>query len=114
MSIKNKIKNEAEDVCAKADILLSQAKEWAKENPESAAAIACTAIGAIGVIIRRSFASARIRNEQKQKNRYIYDRSLGMRWKLKRAPTQGEQIAIATMKKTGMSYVDILTKLKLL
>lgn len=114
MSIKDSIKEKMEDARVKADIRLWQMKEWAKANPEQAATIACTAIGAIGIMIRRSYSAAKIRQEQRLKDRYIYDRSLGRYWTLKRKLTPGEQVAIESMRKTGLGYGEILTRLKLL
>ena len=114
MNIKERIKEKAKDAKVKADIRLWQLKEWAKANPESAATIACTAIGAIGIVVRRSYSAAKIRKEQRLKDRYIYDRSLGRYWTLRKKLTPGEQLAIEQMRKAGMGYGEILTKLKLL
>ena len=114
MNIKDNIKEKMEDARVKADIRLWQMKEWAKQNPESAATIVCTAIGALGIMIRRSCSAAKIAREQRLKDRYIYDRSLGRYWTLRRKLTAAEQVAIESMRKSGMGYGEILSRLKLL
>ena len=112
--IKEKAKQKLNDAKMSMDIRLWQAREWAKQNPEQAATIICTAIGAGVVIGKRAVANAKIRKVQSLKDRYIYDRSLGSYWKLKRVPTQSEKVLIANMRKQGKNYADILTSMKLL
>lgn len=112
--VKDYFKRKAEGAKAWCDVKAYEAGQWAKEHPSEAATIVCTAIGAIGIIIRRSGHNAKIRREQRLKDRYVYDRSLGRYWMLKRRPTQSEQLAIESMKKQGLGYGDILTRLKLL
>lgn len=112
--IKEKIKDKAYEMKAAADIKLWQLGEWAKTNPEQAASVAVAALGAVVTIGRRIDRDARVRKETALKNRYIYDRSLGRYWTLRRAPTQNEQLKIEEMKKAGMKYGDILTRLKLI
>ena len=112
--IKGKIKEKLEDGKTWADIKLWQLREWAKENPEQAATVICTAIGAGVLMTKGMIKSARIHKEQTLKDRYIYDRSLGSYWKLRRVPTQSERIRIASMRKQGMGYAEILTVMKLL
>lgn len=114
MDILGKIKDKAENARVKADVWWWQCKEWAKANPEQAELIVATAIGAVGVIIKRSFSMAKVHREQRAKDLYIYDRSLGRYWTLRRKLTKSEQIAIEQMKKAGMGYGEILTRLKLL
>ena len=112
--VKDYLKKKAEDAKAWCNITAYKAGLWAKEHPSEAATIACTAIGVVGIVIRRSSHNAKIRKEQRLKDRYVYDRSLGRYWLLKRKPSQSEQLAIESMKKQGLGYGDIFTKLKLL
>ena len=112
--IKEAIEDKWNAVKTSVDIRLWQAREWGKEHPEEAATIICTAIGAIGLIGRRAYHRHKVHMESQLKERYIYDRSLGRYWKLRRKLTTSEQIQISEMKRAGMSYGDILTKLKLL
>ena len=108
------LKTKAKDTKDKLNVKAYEAGQWAKEHPEQAATIACTAIGAIGIILRRSNTRARIRREQRLRDLYIYDRSLDRYWILRRKPTVSEQLAMESMKKQGLGYGDILTRLKLL
>ncbi len=112
--VKSWAKEKIEDVKVSADIKLWQLREWAKENPEQAATIVCTAIGAAGIIIKRMDRGARIRKEERLKDRYIYDRSLGSYWSLRRKPTQTEKLKIERLRREGLSYGEILTRMKLL
>ena len=112
--LKSWAKTKAEDVKTSVDIKLWQLSEWAKENPEQAATIACTAIGAAGIIIKRMDRGARIRKEERLKDRYIYDRHLGSYWNLRRKPTQTEKLRIERLRRQGLSYGEILTQMKLL
>ena len=112
--LKSWAKEKAEDVKTSVDIKLWQLGEWAKENPEQAATIICTAIGAAGIIIKRVDRGARIRKEERLKDRYIYDRSLGSYWNLRRRPTQTEKLRIERLRRQGLSYGEILTQMKLL
>ena len=97
-----------------ADIQVFKAKQWAKENPEQAATVFATACGALGIIIKKSVKASQLRKETVLKERYIYDRSLGRYWMLRRAPTQSEALAIESMRRQGLGYGDILTRLRLL
>lgn len=112
--LKNWAKERAENVKVSVDIKLWQLGEWVKENPEQAATIACTAIGATGVILKKIDRNARIRREEKHRDRYIYDRSLGSYWNLRRGPTQTEKLKIERLRRQGLSYGEILTQMKLL
>lgn len=112
--LKNWAKEKAEDVKTSVNIKLWQLGEWAKENPEQAATIVCTAIGAAGIIIKRVDHGARIRKEERLKDRYIYDRSLGSYWNLRRRPTQTEKLRIERLRRQGLSYGEILSQMKLL
>ena len=108
------LKAKAEDTKDWLNMKMYDVGQWAKEHPEQAATIGCTAIGAIGIMLRRSNTKARIRREQRLRDLYIYDRSLDRYWILRRKPTVSEQLAMESMKKQGLGYGDILTRLKLL
>ncbi|MBE6724907.1 MAG: hypothetical protein E7576_06895 [Ruminococcaceae bacterium] len=107
-------REKADKVKKEADYQIWRLEEWAKNNPEQAATIAATAIGAVGFITRKAIKAGQLRKEMRLKDRYIYDRSLGSYWMLRRKPTQTEMLKIERMRKAGMSYGDILTSLRLL
>ena len=112
--IKSWTKEKLEDAKVAVDVKMWQLGEWSKEHPEQAATVACTAVGAIGVILKRIDRNARIRKEAALKDRYIYDRTLGSYWSLRRKPTQTEKLKIERMRREGLSYGEILTRMKLL
>ena len=112
--IKDKIKNKAQDVKSDIDWKLYGLGEWAKANPYEAATIAVAGLGAVVEVVRRIDRHARLRRETMLKNRFIYDRSLGSYWTLKRVPTKNERLKIEAMRQAGMKYGDILTKLRLI
>lgn len=107
-------RKKADKAKAEAEYQLWRLEQWAKENPEQAATIAVTVIGAVGFIARKAITASELRKEMRLKDRYIYDRSLGSYWKLRRKPTQTEMLKIERMRRTGMSYGEILTSLRLL
>lgn len=113
-NVKAWAKKKADDTKNWVGTQLWRAGQWAKENPEQATIAGATAVWAIKTMITRSYQSTKIRREQRLKEEFIYDRSLGRYWKLRRKPTQSEQLAIESMRKQGLGYGDILTRLKLL
>ena len=112
--VKGWTKEKLEDAKVAVDVKMWQLGEWTKEHPEQAATILCTAVGAIGVILKRIDRNARIRKEAALKERYIYDRSLGSYWNLKRRPTQTERLKIERLRREGLSYGQILSQMNLL
>lgn len=112
--IKDKIKEKAKKAKTELDWQMYRVEEWAKANPYEAATVGVAFFGAVVEIGRRIDRNARVRREAMLKNRFIYDRSLGSYWKLRRAPTQSEMLKIERLRKSGMSYGDILTRLKLI
>ena len=112
--IKDKIKEKAQKTKAELDWQKYKLEEWAKANPYEAATVGVAFLGAVVEIGRRVDRNARVRREAALKNRFIYDRSLGSYWKLRRAPTQSEQLKIERLRRSGMSYGDILTRMKLI
>lgn len=112
--IKDKIKEKAKKAKTELDWQTYRLEEWAKANPYEAATVGVAFLGAVVEIGRRIDRNARVRKEAMLKNRFIYDRSLGSYWKLRRVPTQSEMLKIERLRKSGMSYGDILTRLKLI
>ena len=107
-------KGKIKSVKSEVDWQLYRLKEWAKANPAEAATIGVAALGAVVEIGRRVDRHARLRKEERLKTRFIYDRSLGSYWTLKRVPTQAERLKIERMRQSGMKYGDILTRLNLI
>ena len=116
--VKEWVKDKADKTKEKARETACRVWIWTQEHPEQAATIACTVVGVTGYVVKKSVKgitqNARLRKETKLKERYIYDRSLGRYWLLRRRPTQREQLEIERLRKMGLKYGDILTRLKLI
>lgn len=111
---KDWIKEKAVNTKEKVDGKLQELWQWSKTNPEQAAAVAIAALGAGVTICRRIDRGIRLRRTVALKERYIYDHWLGSYWKLRRKPTQSERLKIERLRRSGLSYGDILTRLRLL
>ena len=108
--VKDKVEDTKAWMCAKR----VQLAQWAEEHPDQAATVVVMAVGATGAIIKGIAKGARLQKEAELKDQYVYDRSLGSYWHLRRKPTQNEQLQIEAMKKSGMKYGEIFTRLRLL
>lgn len=89
-------------------------KMWFEAHPrETFAIIAVMASGAVKIIPK--LLRARNINEQERiKEEYVYDRSLGHYWKLKRPLDNDEWREIEERKRNGERLGDILEELKVL
>lgn len=112
--VKDWIKDKADTVRAIGVAKRMQFNEWAKAHPYEAASIGVAGLGAVVEIVRRIDRKAKIRKEEDLKDRYVYDRSLGSYWHLRRKPTQKERLEIERRKNNGEKYGAILTSMKLL
>ena len=72
------------------------------------------AIAGTGWIIKTVHQNHKIKRVENLKDEYIYDRSGGHYWKLRRKPTTSEWVAIENRRKNGEKYSDILTSMRLL
>ena len=112
--IKTKLRNFWFDVKAKAAGIWS----WVEDNPELALVIIPGVLSIAGAIIKKILGLAvsekRIRDEDKLKNMYIYDRSAGHYWKLRREISNDEYRYIQSRREKGEKYGDILDDLKVL
>ena len=92
--------------------------DWMMENPELAVVIIPTVLSALGWVLKKSLRlTIRSRNnseEYKLKNLYVYDRSAGHYWKLKRELSNDEKLYIEKQRESGRKYGDILDDLKVL
>lgn len=93
---------------------VDQAMEFVKEHPAESFALATTVGGGLFGLIKRRDRNSAIREQQRLKDEYIYDRSLGTYWKLRRKRTAGENLEIERRRKNGESLGDILASMKLL
>lgn len=93
---------------------LHECAEWIWENKEMVMfftpAIVATVTTGIKVIGKHN----NLNKEKELKELYIYDRSLGHYWKLKRELTNSELVKIDKRKQQGERMADILSELKVL
>ena len=91
--------------------------EWVKEHPEEAAAIAGGVATLLGVATKGAKTVMRTHNlhkEQQLKDRYIYDRSLGMYLHTKRKLTNKDYVTINKRRQDGEKLSDILSNMGVL
>lgn len=112
--VKDWFKDKADDVRAYTVAKRVQFHEWAKAHPYETASIGIAGLGAVVEIVRRIDRNAKRKREEDLKERYVYDRSLGSYWHLRRKPTQREQLEIERRKNSGEKYGAIFTSMKLL
>lgn len=90
---------------------------WIKENKEVVLIVVPIVSGVVGKAFSLAKMTARRNNlneEKELKELYVYDRSLGHYWKLRRPVRNSEWITINERKKHGESIGDILESLRLL
>lgn len=89
-------------------------KKFCQLHPQEAIEIATIAVGG-AVKIGKSLASSHnIAEEERIKEEYWYDRSLGHYWALKRRPTKKECLEIDRRKQNGERLGDIFESMNLL
>lgn len=89
-------------------------KMWFEAHPrETFAIIAVMASGAVK-IIPKLLRAHNINEQERIKEEYVYDRSLGHYWKLKRPLDNDEWREIEERKRNGERLGDILEELKVL
>lgn len=98
----------------KAKQKFDAAKEWCVENKEITAAAISALIGGTFEIIKIA-SKADAREEEKElKELYIYDRSMGHYWKLRRKLTNAEYREIERRRQDGESIGEILESMRVL
>lgn len=103
-----------EDFKWKAKQKYEAAKTWCTENKEVViAAIPALITGAFEIIKIASKADAR-EEEKELKELYIYDRSMGHYWKLRRRLTNSEYREIERRRAEGESMGEILEDMRVL
>ncbi|MBQ9003744.1 MAG: hypothetical protein IJ087_18010 [Eggerthellaceae bacterium] len=84
--------------------------EWATENPD----LAMSVIGATIFFTNKAWKIGNAVADTRHQNSKIYDHSLGMYWELRHPLTTNERIAIERRRKSGESYGQILSDMRLL
>lgn len=91
-----------------------QGKDWVMKNKEVVIAATPVVIGGITTITKVVGRHINIRKQETIKTHYIYDRSLGMYWKLNRELRTSEQLELDRRKKNGERMSDILSDMGVL
>ena len=114
--LKSKLHKKAWEVKHDASWKLQRTSEWIRNNRDviiAAIPIAAAAVSGTTKIVSKAIARGNLKREQQLRDRYIYDRSLGAYWELKRAPSQAEMLSISKRRKNGESFGEILSSMKL-
>lgn len=114
-----KVKKESwfKRTCGKIKYKCQKTWWWIKANPEEAALIGTIATAAIGGAVKVSKGLVRTHNLNKEaynKERYVYDHSLGAYLKTKRKLTNNDIIEINRRMATGKRKSEVLSEMGLL
>lgn len=90
------------------------ASEWCKEHKESVIVFGPVIMGGIIEILKISTKRHVVNEEKALKERYIYDRSTGHYYELKRQPKSREWLMIEQRKQNGETLGVILNDMRLL
>lgn len=88
--------------------------EWCKENREEAVMIASAVVSGLYYVTKTMAKNRRLEEERHLKEDYIYDRSTGHYFELRRKPTNAEWCKIDEMKRSGIPLYVILNDMRLL
>ena len=91
-----------------------QGKDWVTRNKEAVIAATPVVIGCITTVSKVVGRHINIRKQEVVKTHYIFDRSLGMYWKLNRELRTSEQLEVERRKKNGERMGDILSDMGVL
>lgn len=99
---------------AKVEELKNKVKDFVAEHPTESLAFVATAIGATVTHVRRLDRKKDLREQQRLREEYIYDRSLGSYWKTRRKLSNAEKLEIERRRRSGESLGEILRSMRLL
>lgn len=112
-------KEKLEEAKMKAKEALQKGKEavgkcytWVRDNKEDLMGLIPLVFGGIGVAkaLKPTFGE----RERDRKDNEYYDPCTGMRWRLKRKPTNSEWAELARRKRCGEAVEDILDDMRIL
>ena len=88
--------------------------DWCKDNREASIVLGTVLVKGMVEMIKITTRTGRIREEQRLKDRYIYDHSSGHYYELKRKLRSSEWIEIDLRKRNGESLGMILRDMRVL
>lgn len=91
-----------------------KALRWVDENREFVVVVAPIIIGGSIKIAQIAMRRHNLNLETQHRELFVYDRSLGHYWQLRRKLTNNEWVSIESRRKAGESLAQILSSLKLL
>ena len=112
-----KVESKWHELKRKAKEKAKNGLHWVKENPELAAVGGTVLTGIVGFVTKVTKGAIRNHNlskEQQLKDRYVYDRSLGMYLRLRRKLTNKDWATINNRRRNGERLPDILQKMNVL
>lgn len=101
-------------VKAKVEEIKNKAVDFVTDHPTETLALATTLIGSAVGLARRADRKKDIREQQRLREEYIYDRSLGSYWKTRRKLSNSEKLEIERRRRQGESLGEILRSMRLL
>lgn len=107
-------KQKIEDFRYSAKRKLKKAWGWVKDNKEIIIVCVPVAGAAVAGVCKVTTKAIRIHKEERIKNTYIYDPSLGFYWPMKRALTGAEKLEFDARRKAGETTGEILRSMKVL
>ena len=108
------LKDKAKAKLHKVTVWFNNNKELAMVLIPTAGAIGASAIKAGGKLGRGLLNNANLRREERVKNCYCYDRSLGNYWELKRKLTTSEWLKVDARRQNGERLGAILKEMDVL
>ena len=99
---------------AKIEHCFQKSKEFLINNREKVNAGVPIVVGGIATVVKVVGKRSNLNKQEKLKDLYCYDRSLGHYWKLRRELTNKEWLEIDSRKKNGERLSDILSDMKVL
>ncbi len=92
----------------------SKGVDWCINNPEKAIPLGVAIGGGVTKIVKSANRHAKLKEERDLKDLYIYDRSTGFYWRLKKPLTSKQQMEINLRKTNGEKLGDILNSMRVL
>ena len=111
---KFKFEEKKRKVIGKISDTYQKAKGWVVEHPAESVTVVTSIIGATSGLVKRADRKRDIKEVQKLKEEYIYDRSIGTYWKTRRPRTSAENLEIERRRRSGEPMGQILRDMRLL